>query len=279
MYEKFYGLRTKPFSLLPDPTFLYLSNKHKAALSVLEYSIENQAGFVVLTGEIGSGKTTLIRCLMNNISKDVTIGLINNTHRSFGDLLQWVLLAFGLEHKNKDKAERFDTFINFVIEEYAKGRQTVLIIDEAQNMDISTLEELRMLSNVNADQSQVIQIILVGQPGLRKLLNNPGLEQFVQRISMSHHLRKLGLKETMFYIGHRVRQAGGDPKLFDTIASSAVFKYTSGTPRLINVLCDTTLIYGYGAGKQRVDAKLVEAVIRDKAGLRSAHRLYQHQRP
>ena len=264
MYENFYGLREKPFSLLPDPSFLYPSPKHRMALVLLEYSLMNQSGFSVITGEIGTGKTTLIRQLLNQMDRDVTVGLISNTHRSFGELLQWVLMAFNLEYAGKDKVGLYQTFIDFLIKEYAHNRRTVLIIDEAQNMAPETLEELRMLSNVNADKDQVLQVFLVGQAGLRDLLRRPDLEQFAQRISVDYHLEPLNAQETRDYIRHRLTVAGGDPELFDEAASDAVFRNSGGVPRLINLLCDTTLVFGYAEQAKRIMPELVEEVAREK---------------
>ena len=264
MYRNFYGLREKPFSLLPDPGFLYPSPKHRMALVLLEYSLMNQAGFSVITGEIGTGKTTLIRQLLNQMDRDVTVGLISNTHRSFGELLQWVLMAFNLEYAGKDKVGLYQTFIDFLIQEYARNRRTVLIIDEAQNMAPETLEELRMLSNVNADKDQVLQVFLVGQAGLRDLLRRPDLEQFAQRISVDYHLEPLNAQETRDYIRHRLMVAGGDPELFDETAAEAVFRNTGGVPRIINLLCDTTLVFGYAEQAKQITAALVDEVAKEK---------------
>jgi len=191
MYEAFYGFREKPFSILPDPSFLYLSPKHSTALALLEYGLMNQAGFNVITGEIGTGKTTLIRYLLSQMDRDMTVGLISNTHRSFGELLQWILFAFNLEHRGKQKVEMFQDFLDFLLREYSQNRRTVLIVDEAQNMPTDTLEELRMLSNVNADKDQVLQLILVGQAQLRETLRRPDMEQFAQRIVVDYHLEPL----------------------------------------------------------------------------------------
>ena len=265
MYESFYGFREKPFSLLPDPAFLYMSEKHRMALAMLQYGILNQAGFTVITGEIGSGKTTLIRQLLSEIDDDIAVGLVTNTHRNFGELLQWVLLAFGLEYRNKKKVELYQTLADFIAEEYAQDRRTVLIIDEAQNLSSDALEELRMLSNINADKNEVLQLILVGQPGLRDILQRPQLQQFAQRVAVDFALRPLNLEETWNYIRHRVQVAGGEPGLFDTRACAAVYYYTGGTPRLVNVLCDTALVYGYAEQKRRLDADTILAVVRDKA--------------
>ena len=264
MYEAFYNLREKPFTLLPDPGFLYLSDKHRMALTLLEYGLTNQAGFTVISGEIGAGKTTLIRHLLNNMDQEHTVGLISNTHRSFGELLQWILLAFNLEHKDMDKVEMYQRFVDFIIDEYAHNRRVVLIVDEAQNMEAETLEELRMLSNVNADKDQALQVVLVGQRELRDTLQRPDLVQFAQRISVDYHLKPLSDTETAGYIRHRMEVAGGDPDTFTEAACLAVHRYSNGVPRLINLLCDTALVYGYAEQKQRIDAQLVTDVAREK---------------
>lgn len=264
MYEQFYRLSEKPFSLLPDPDFLFLGKKHRAALTMLQYGLVSNAGFSVVTGEIGSGKTTLIRQLLNEIESDLTVGLISNTHQSFGELLQWVLMAFDLEHQGLGKVELYERFINFIIDEYAQGRRTVLIIDEAQNLAVETLEELRMLSNVNADKSQVLQLVLVGQPELRHTLRQPELRQFAQRVLVAHHLDPLGAQETHAYIRHRLTVAGGDPDTFDEKARALIWYHSRGIPRVINALCDIALVYGYAAQRSRITSELVKEVVRDR---------------
>jgi type II secretory pathway predicted ATPase ExeA len=264
MYQKFYGLQGKPFSLLPDPDFLYPSNKHRMALTLLEYGLMNQASFSVITGDIGTGKTTLIRQLLNKMGRDMVVGLITNTHPSFGELLQWILVAFNLESDSRDKVEMYKTFMDFLIEQYAANRRTVLIVDEAQNMGPQALEELRMLSNINSGKDQVLQVILAGQPGLRDNLRDPRLEQFAQRISVDYNLEPLNQDETREYIRHRLGIAGGSPGIFDDAACDAVFRYSDGIPRLVNLLCDTALVYGYAEQAPCIDARLVEDVARDK---------------
>ncbi len=265
MYEAFYRFREKPFSILPDPSFLYLSPKHSTALALLEYGLMNQAGFNVITGEIGTGKTTLIRYLLSQMGRDMTVGLISNTHRSFGELLQWILFAFNLEHRNKQKVEMFQDFLDFLLQEYSQNKRTVLIIDEAQNMAADTLEELRMLSNVNADKDQVLQVILVGQAGLRDTFRRPDMQQFAQRIVVDYHLEPLDRQETRAYIRHRIAVAGSDDlQLFDDDACDAVYEHSQGVPRLINLLCDTALVYGFGAQQTRIDARIMNEVAHDK---------------
>jgi len=268
MYESFYHLREKPFSLLPDPSFLYPSRNHRMALTMLEYGLMNPtAGFTVITGEIGAGKTTLIRQLLNQLDDELAVGLITNTNAAFGDLMQWVAMAFGLEYKGREKVELYESFMQHVIDEYARGRRTVLIIDEAQNLTSATLEELRMLSNVNADKDQVLQLVIAGQPQLRATLEREDLRQFVQRISVSYHLEALNAEETREYIRHRLNVAGGDPDLFDDEASNLIWYHSRGVPRLINTLCDTVLVYGFADQRELIDADLVREVARDrKAG-------------
>lgn len=273
MYEAFYGFSEKPFSLLPDPGFLFLSPKHQKALTMLQFGMMNQAGFTVITGDIGSGKTTLIRQVLAEIGEEFTVGLVSNTHRSFGELLQWVLLAFGLEYRDKSKVELYQTLSEFILKEYDRDRRTVLIIDEAQNLDIDALEELRMLSNINADKNQFLQLILVGQPDLRDTLRRPELHQFAQRIAVDYSLGTLTLEETWQYIRHRLKTADGDPNLFDTKACAAIYYYTSGTPRLINSLCEQSLVIGFAEQKKRIDVDIVCDVVRErqKGGIFPVH--------
>jgi type II secretory pathway predicted ATPase ExeA len=265
VYESYFGFRERPFSLLPDPGFLYLGRKHSMAFALLQYGLKSQAGFTVVAGEIGSGKTTLIRHLLDKIDRDVTVGLISNTHSSFGELLEWVLLAFSIDYKGLDKVGRFHRFQQFLIDEYAKRRRTVLIIDEAQNLGEQTLEELRMLSNINADKHLVLQMILIGQPELRDLLRRPGMEQFAQRISIAYYLEALSLDEVIAYVRHRLRVAGGDPRLFDNEALKIIHQASRGIPRVINTLCDMSLVYAYATQQLYIDRGVVEEVVRDRA--------------
>ena len=263
MYDAFYGFREKPFSLLPDPDYLYLSPQHEKALGLLELSLHNQAGFCVISGEIGAGKTTLIRKLLTLASPEFRVGLVSNTLDSFGELLNWILLAYDLPGGGSS-VEQHERFLDYIIQQYGRGRRTVLIIDEAQNLGVDALEELRMLSNVNADKHQVLQVILVGQSGLRDTLKRPELAQFAQRILMDFHLGPLGREDTAHYIHHRVLVAGADPQLFTDAATAAVFRYSGGVPRIINLLCDTALVYGYAEGRSTIDAELIHAVARER---------------
>ena len=263
MYDAFYGFREKPFSLLPDPDYLYLSPQHEQALGLLELSLRNLAGFCVISGEIGAGKTTLIRKLLTMTGPEYRVGLVSNTLDSFGELMNWILAAYSLAGGGTP-VEQHERFLDFIIREYGRGRRTVLIIDEAQNLGVDALEELRMLSNVNADKHQVLQVILVGQAGLRETLKRPELAQFAQRVLLDFHLAPLGRGDTLHYIRHRLQVAGADPQLFSEDAVAAVFRYSGGLPRIINLLCDTALVYGYAENRATLDAELVHAVARER---------------
>ena len=264
MYTDYYRYKEEPFLLTPDPSFLYLSKQHRTALSMLTYGIQSQAGVTVISGEVGSGKTTLIRELLQNMQEDVTVGLISNAHSSFGDLLQWVLMAFDIQHEATDKAGRYQVFVNFLIKEYAENKRTVLIIDEAQNMDAQTLEELRLLSNINADKHLVLQLVLIGQPELLEILQRHELRQLAQRVSVDYQLLPLSYKETSAYIRHRISVSGGDINQFDKYSIAVVFYHSRGIPRLINTLCDFALVYGFAEGVQQINLDIMMDVIRDK---------------
>ena len=264
MYERFYGFKERPFSLLPDPDFLFLGNKHQAALDLLELTILNQAGFCVVSGEIGAGKTTLIRELLTRLDDDIRVGLISNTHPSFGELLQWITAAFGLNSDSSDKFELHKRFLDFVIKQYTDNKRTLLIIDEAQNLSVSAMEELRMLSNINSDKDLVLQVILVGQSQLREKLQLPELKQFAQRIAVDYHLAGLDERETYDYIRYRLTRAGGSADVFSEDACRTVYRCTDGIPRLINGLCDNCLVYGYSAKSPVILPELVREVVRDQ---------------
>ena len=264
MYESFYGLKEKPFSLLPDPAYLYLSRQHGMALSLLEHGLENHAGFCVVTGKAGTGKTTLLRRLLNRVGDDVAVGLITNTHPSFGELLRWILHAFNLPDAGNSRPRLHEAFTDYLIRQYAKNRRTLLIIDEAQNLSPDALEELRMLSNINSGKDMLLQILLAGQPALREILRRPELKQFAQRIAVDYHLDALGREQTQSYIRHRIVMAGGESELFTVDACDEVFKYCGGIPRLINRLCDLALVYAYADHAAVVTGELVEQVIHDR---------------
>ena len=271
MYRQHFGLKAKPFSLIPDPSFLHFSDKHKVAYSLLEYGLHEQSGLTVITGEVGSGKTTLIRHLLSEIDQsELAIGLINNTHASLGDLTQWVALAFGIAHEDKDKVTLFRDVQDYLINEWANGKRAVLIVDEAQNMDKETLEELRLYTNINADGEQFLQIVLVGQPELRDILRAPELAQMAQRVSVEYHIEPLGWQDTANYIRHRLATASNEESvdaashIFDSVAIAVIFYFSGGVPRLINTLCDFALVHAYAMGLQTINHSIALEVIRGR---------------
>jgi len=264
MYEDFYGLSTRPFSILPDPTFLYLSHGHRAATALLDYALGERSGFTVITGEIGTGKTTLLRHLTARIGPEVAVGMVSNTHPSLGIMSRRVLSAFGVATASADPLVVLEGLQSFLAERGRLGRRALLVIDEAQNLSPDMLEELRMLSNLNAE-TELLQFILAGQPGLRKTLRRADLEQFTQRVVAEYHLQPLVRAETHLYVKHRLSVAGiGKRQLFDAAALDAVFDYSGGVPRLVNVLCENTLTYGFACGSKRIEAALIREVATDR---------------
>ena len=264
MYERHFGFKSKPFSLTPDPAFLYPSRQHAMAMTMLEYGLESQAAFSLLTGDIGSGKTTLIRHLLHGLGDQVTVGLISHTHSQLKSIHAWVLSALGIVPAENSDVALYTALVDSFVLQYSKGRRTLLIIDEAQNLSIEVLEELRLLSNVNSERDLVLQILLVGQPELRVKLSRPDMTQFAQRVSVDFHLKPLDRVETHAYVRHRLEAAGGPATVFSTDAIEFVHARTRGVPRLVNQLCDFGLLYAYADGRMTVDADLIAQVLRDR---------------
>jgi general secretion pathway protein A len=265
MYEAFYGLKEKPFSIQPDPDFLYMGKRHSLAYTMLQYALQNRAGFTVICGDIGCGKTTLIRHLLNELGDEIVVGLVTNTHSDLADLTEWIMLAFGLPYGSLTPVGRYDAFQRFLVNEYGQGRRVVLIVDEAQNLSASAMESLRMLSNINADKDQLLQVILVGQPQLRDLLKRPDLQQFAQRVAADFFIPPLNSVEVGDYIEHRLKVAGRDRQLFTPLATAKIAKAAGGVPRSVNILCDMVMVYGYAAEARLIDVHLVEEVLRDRS--------------
>jgi type II secretory pathway predicted ATPase ExeA len=272
MYEEHFGLVEKPFALTPDPAFLYLSRNHNYGLMAMEYGLLNEAGFSLLTGEVGSGKTLLVRKLLATLSGKFQVGLISNTNRNFEGLLPWICAAFELDCRGKDAPELYDLFVGFLARQYAEHRRVILIVDEAQNLSPALLEELRVLSNVNADKNLVLQTILVGQPELRETLRGPELRQFAQRIGSDFHLPALRLADSRLYVQHRLQMAGGPADLISIPAIDLAWHFSRGIPRLINQLCDLALVYAYGDRLASVEFSTMHSVVED----RKASGLWQH---
>ncbi len=260
MYEDFYGLKERPFQVVPDPAFLYWSEAHLMAFTMLRYGVISASPLTIVTGDVGAGKTTLLRELLEEFPNDLAAGLISNIQPGRGDLLEWALMAFD-QPFDGTHVERFRRFQEFVIETYAAGRQVALIVDEAQNLDVEQLEELRMLSNINAEKDQLLQIILVGQPELRDLLAKPELRQFAQRITSDFHLEALKAVEVQGYIERRLSIAGAEWEIFPPATIELIAHATRGVPRLINVLCDLCLVYGYASDRQVIDTDLLRELM------------------
>lgn len=264
MYEKFYGFTTKPFNMTPDSTFFFASSKHEEALNRLFVAISEKSGFAVITGEIGSGKTTVCRTLLNKLDPTTKIALILNTHLGKKELLTTILQDLGIEYKSTSKTHLLAALNDYLLEQATKEINVVLIIDEAQNLTPSVLEEVRMLSNLETENEKLIQIILLGQPELRKKLAHPKLEQFSQRIVFYYHLEPLDRAETESYIKHRIKKAGCDKEdLFTPLAIHEIYKYSKGIPRLINLTCHNALINGLVSGSTHITGSHVTEALEE----------------
>jgi general secretion pathway protein A len=266
MYERHFGFAVKPFALTPDPAFLYPSRQHAMAMTMLEYFVESQATFSVLTGEIGSGKTTLLRHLLRNMGTHVNVGLISNTHQSFKSIHPWALSALSVVPSDDSNIALYEALNDSFVHTYSKGGRTLLILDEAQNLCIEALEELRLLSNVNSEKDLVLQILLIGQPELRSKLADPQLVQFAQRVSADFHIGPLNRDETAAYIAHRLKVAGGNTAIFRAESIDFIYARTNGVPRLVNQICDMALLYAFAEKRHFVDVGLVAQVVNDRGG-------------
>lgn len=263
MYRDFYALSAKPFSLTPDPDFLYLSQGHKEALAHLTYGVESKSGFVMVTGEVGSGKTTLLRTLVRRLGSGVCLSQVTNTRVSYKELLELILEDFGVPPRGLNKTGLLAALNEFLIEQFREGKNAVLVVDEAQNLSVPTLEGLRMLSNLETAKAKLLHIILAGQPGLRDLVDAPALEQLRQRITVRYHLGPLGPGEVAEYVRHRIDKVAADPEkapVFPDEVMPAIHQATGGIPRLINVLCDAALLHGYVAEHRVIGPDIIGEV-------------------
>jgi putative secretion ATPase (PEP-CTERM system associated) len=247
MYETYYGFSAKPFQLRPDPHFFFGSKGHKRAMAYLEYGLSQGEGFIVITGEVGAGKTTLVRSLLNRLPSDKIVAAhIVNTHLDPDDTLRMVVSAFGLPYEGASKTDMLTRLERFLCDTDRQGKRALLIIDEAQNLSARTVEELRMLSNFQTDDRSLLQTFLLGQPEFRATLHSPGMSQLRQRVIASYHLGPMDLIETRAYVEHRMATVGwkGDPS-FDEAAHAAIYAYSGGIPRKVNTLMDRVLLMGY----------------------------------
>jgi general secretion pathway protein A len=262
MYNDFYGFNEAPFNMTPNSRFFFNSAKHIEALSTILYAIRERKGFVVITGEIGSGKTTVCRTVLNQLGPDTVFALITNTHLGAKDLLSTVLEELGVEHTSSSKARLLSQLNAYLIEKLRNDKNVVLIIDEAQNLKPAVLEVVRMLSNLETEQEKLIQIIFLGQPELKHKLALPRLEQLRQRVAVYFHLTPLSQQDAEAYIRHRLRVAsGGDREFFTDQAVTMAAEASGGIPRVINQLCDSALLSGYVKEQKIIDADVMEEVI------------------
>jgi type II secretory pathway predicted ATPase ExeA len=273
MYLELFKLHELPFRLTPDPQFLYLSKHHARAKAYMESTIWFTDGFVVITGEIGSGKTTLIETFLKELEKDVVVAQINQTQVSAIEFLQSVLVQFGFQPFRMKKAELLSTLNEFLVEQYANGRRVLLIVDEAQNLSNKVLEEIRLLSGVETTKEKVLRIILAGQPELNDKLNSPMLIQLAQRIRLRFHLTALSKTDTALYIQHRLEVAGSQGRqIFDPECYPVIFRYTGGIPRLVNTLCDTSMMAAFARDRDVVQVEDMKAAIEELQWIEYAER-------
>lgn len=266
LYNDHFGLTERPFSLLPDPDFLFWSPAHRRAYTMLEYGILTCAPITLITGEVGAGKTTLVQHLLKSIDERVKIGLISNAHGSRGELLRWVLMALGQEApRDATYVELFAAFQTHLIEEYARGNRVILIFDEAQNLSRDALEELRMFTNINANKDELLQLVLVGQPELRDIVRRPDMRQFAQRVAANFHLSAMDGPTVRAYIQHRLKVAGLERNVFSRAATDLIYAVTGGIPRLVNQLCDLSMVYTFTKNQKIIMSQTVQRVLDDGA--------------
>ncbi len=267
MYREFFGLKEKPFNITSDPNFLFLSRVHKEALAHLVYGIKERKGFLEITGEIGAGKTTLCRALLGQLDRKTKSAFIFNSTLPELQLFQAILEDYGIIVSGRTKVSLLKQLNRFLIEELVHGGNVVLIIDEAQNLSTSILEEIRMLSNLETDKEKLFQIVLVGQPELKNKLNSPALKQLRQRISVRFHITPLESTEAADYINHRLMVAGSEGLIkFDTDAIESIYSYAGGIPRVINMVCDKSMLTAYVMETRNITAPIVERSIKEMEG-------------
>jgi len=269
MYLSFYKLNEFPFSITPDPRFLYFTPHHKEAYDHLMYGIKQRKGFIELTGEVGSGKTTLCRAVLADLAKDVETAFILNPTLNETQLLKAMLNDFGLEVRGRDRLDYIERLNDFLLRKNDEGTNVALFIDEAQDLSPQVMEQVRLLSNLETDQNKLIQIVLCGQPELQKRLERPDLRQLRQRITVRYCIPPLSLEDTTMYIRHRLVVAGSDGSIFfEPDAVRDVHRYARGTPRLVNAVCDNTLLAGYVEQTHTITASCVRQAIRQLEGIR-----------
>jgi general secretion pathway protein A len=264
MYLKHFNLSERPFSIAPDPRFLYMSMRHKEALAHLLYGMGEGGGFVQLTGEVGTGKTTICRCLLEQVPENVDLAVVLNPKVTAIELIATVCDELGVEYPHEHSIKTLIDVLNeYLLEAYTRGRRTVLIIDEAQNLDADVLEQVRLLTNLETSTQKLLQIVLIGQPELRSLLASEEMRQLSQRITARYHLDPISREETEAYIRHRLQICGSSRNIFTRRAINRIHKLSGGIPRLINVLCDRAMLGAYVEGKTKVDLKVLKKAARE----------------
>ncbi|WP_432822695.1 ExeA family protein [Trichloromonas sp.] len=264
MYLDFYGFQEKPFTITPNPRFVYLSRNHREVFAHLLYGIEDRCGFVAITGEVGTGKTTVLRTLLDDLdNENYRLAFIFNPCLSVLDLLRSIQREFGIDSDASEVGDLVHSLNQFLLQQRRDGRTVVLVIDEAQNLDPSVLEQIRLLSNLETDADKLIQIVLVGQPELGILLKRRNMRQLNQRIVVRYHLGTMDLHDTCEYVRHRLTVAGGDDEIFTPAALKKVYRFSGGLPRLINVLCGRALLLGFSRDSKIITARMVAAAIKE----------------
>lgn len=267
MYQQYYGFYESPFNITPDPRFLFFSGRHQEAFDHLIFGIRERKGFIQITGEVGTGKTTLCRALLDELGEGFRTALILNPCVTGPQLLRSVLTEFGLTASRNDRVVWLETLNRFLLEQVDAQQNVVLLIDEAQDLSAELMEQIRLLSNLETDRQKLLQIVLIGQPELREMLDDPGLRQLRQRITIRYHLTPLDAAETQQYIFHRLRVAGGNGRpTFSKSALKSIYRYSAGIPRLINAVCDKALLCGYVEGQDHLKGRHLRRAIRELEG-------------
>jgi general secretion pathway protein A len=267
MYENFYGFREKPFEITPDPKYLYISESHKEALAHLTYAVREKKGFTVVTGEVGTGKTTLVQTLLSKLDGSTKTAYLFNPILGSTDFLHYICQDLGLKGQKRSKGQYLTQLHNFLLACYSRNENVVLIVDEAHKLDPKLLEEVRLLTNLETSKSKLLQVILMGQPELNEILEDPQFRQLKQRVSLRYHLQPLNKEDTKKYIKKRLRIAGTfDLNLFTPKALDKIYKYSKGTPRVINIICDNALLMGYATDQKVIGSKIIQEVIKNRDG-------------
>ncbi|MEW6184391.1 MAG: AAA family ATPase [Thermodesulfobacteriota bacterium] len=267
MYTQFYGFKERPFEITPDPGFLFLGESHREALAHLIYAARDRKGFTVITGEVGTGKTTLVQAFLHRLNGKVKTAYIFNPRLNAVDFLRYICEDFGIKEEKHSKGQYIALLHNFLLDHYGRNEQVILIIDEAQSLPPALLEEVRLLTNLETPKSKLLQVILIGQPELNRVLNSHSFRQLKQRISLRYHLQSLNAEDTKKYIETRLAKAGAaDPHLFTAKALDKIYTYSEGIPRLINTICDNALLAGYSESKKIIGPKIIGEAVKNLEG-------------